>query len=148
MQIRQLEYFIAVSESLNFTMAAKQFFISQSAISQQIRALEEELGFPLFERTNRTVLLTASGHVFLEDARAIVQRTRDAVRRGKETGSSGSSLLRIGFIKGFEKTQFGEMLYDFHMSRPGTRIVLERQNHEELYTVSNNILFIFLDNLS
>ena len=55
MQIRQLEYFIAVSEYLNFTKAAKQYYISQTAVTLQIKALEEELGVKLFHRTNRKV---------------------------------------------------------------------------------------------
>ena len=53
MQIRQLEYFLAVCEHLNFTKAARQFYISQTAVSLQIQTLEEELGVRLFNRTNR-----------------------------------------------------------------------------------------------
>ena len=133
MQIRQLEYFISVSETLNFTNTAKRFFVTQAAVSQQIRALEDELGFALFERTNRRVALTAAGRSFLEDARAIVQRTGDAVRRAKETNAGLTATLRVGFVKGFEKTRLSEALYDFHIEYPNVRLSLERENVSELY---------------
>ncbi|MBQ9413363.1 MAG: LysR family transcriptional regulator [Oscillospiraceae bacterium] len=99
MQTRQLELFIAVSETLNFTAAARRYYITQAAVSQQIKSLEDELGFSLFERNNRRVNLTVSGRAFLEDAKAIVQRTRDAVRRAKEAGADKEMALRVGFIK-------------------------------------------------
>ena len=73
MQLRQLEYFIAVAEHLNFTKAAQQFYISQTAVTLQIKALEEELGVTLFHRSNRKVELTPAGKTFLEDANAILR---------------------------------------------------------------------------
>lgn len=72
MQIRQLEYFVAVAEQLNFTKAAKQFYISQTAVTLQIKALEEELGVVLFYRTNRKVELTPAGKTFLDEDRKSV----------------------------------------------------------------------------
>ena len=83
MQIRQLEYFLAVCEHLNFTKAARQFYISQTAVSLQIQTLEEELGVRLFNRTNRRVELTPAGRTFQEDARAILRRTKDAMERAR-----------------------------------------------------------------
>ena len=133
MQIRQLELFIAVSETSNFTAAAKRFYITQAAVSQQIKSLEEELGFPLFERTNRHVALSVSGRAFLEDAKAIVQRAKDAVRRAKEAGTGREMMLRIGFIKGFEKTRLGEWIYEFHIQHPNVRLSLDRENVSALY---------------
>ena len=133
MQTRQLELFIAVSETLNFTAAARRYYITQAAVSQQIKSLEDELGFLLFERSNRRVALTVSGRAFLEDAKAIVQRTRDAVRRAKEAGAGTEMALRVGFIKGFEKTRLGEVLYEFHIQYPNVHLSLDRENVSELY---------------
>ena len=101
MQIRQLEYFVAVSEHLNFTKAAKQFYISQTAVTQQIKALEQELGAELFIRNNRHVELTPAGKTFLEDARAIIKRTQDAMIRARQadtvfTGNLRSEERRVG----------------------------------------------------
>ena len=70
---RDLRAFIALSEQKNFTRAAEQCFLSQSAFSAQIRALEEELGVQLFTRSTRRVELTAEGQVFAESARRLLR---------------------------------------------------------------------------
>ena len=133
MQIRQLEYFIAVSELLNFTKAAKQFYISQTAVTLQIKALEEELGVKLFTRTNRKVELTPAGKTFLEDARAIIRRTRDAVDRAQKADTGITGHLNLGFVKGFEKTFLPDALSEFHVNYPNISLSLYRDNVAELY---------------
>lgn len=65
MQTRQLEYFVAVAEDLSFTRAAKRFFVSQAALSQQIKLLEKEAGTRLFERDSHHVELTPAGRSLL-----------------------------------------------------------------------------------
>ena len=65
MNRNQLKYFVAAAESRSFTKAAEQFYISQTAITQQIRLLEETLGCPLFDRSTRPVSLTSAGTIFL-----------------------------------------------------------------------------------
>ena len=67
MNMNQLKYFIAVAEHRSFTKAANQYYLSQTAITQQVRALESHLGVQLFDRNNRPVSLTPAGHVFLRD---------------------------------------------------------------------------------
>ena len=78
MDIRELEYFITVSELKNFTAAAKKLHISQPAISKSIHKLEEELGFLLLDRTQKRVSLTEEGNVFLTLAQDILSRILDA----------------------------------------------------------------------
>ena len=133
MQIRQLEYFIAVSEHLNFTKTAKQFYISQTAVTLQIKALEEELGVKLFDRTNRKVALTPAGRTFLEDARAIIKRTNDAVDRARQADTVFTGNLSFGFVKGFEKSALSDLLSDFHVQYPNIALSLTRENVSELY---------------
>lgn len=133
MHIRQLEYFVAVSEHLNFTRAAKQFFISQTAVTQQIKALEEELGARLFDRNNRRVELTPAGKTFLEDAKAILRRTKDAFERAKRTDTVFTGTLNLGFVKGYEKTNLSDVLADFHGHYPNISFTLTRENVAELY---------------
>ena len=133
MQIRQLEYFVAVAEQLNFTKAARQFYISQTAVTQQIRALETELGVKLFERNNRHVELTPAGKTFLDDARAIIRRTQDAVDRARRDNTVFTGQLNIGFVKGFEKTNLSDLLADFHVQYPNIRLKFLRENVGELY---------------
>ena len=69
MLLRQIEYYLAVVDCGSFSEAAEKCFISQSAVSQQIKALEKELGVELLERHNRTFTLTESGKVFIENVR-------------------------------------------------------------------------------
>jgi DNA-binding transcriptional LysR family regulator len=85
--LRQLEYFVAIAESGSLTQAAERLLVSQPSLSQQIRALEAELGGSLFERLPRGVRLTAAGHELLGEARATIahaQRARRVVRRALE----------------------------------------------------------------
>lgn len=133
MQLRQLEYFIAVSEHLNFTKAAKQFYISQTAVTLQIKALEEELGVKLFQRTNRKVELTPAGKTFLDDARAIIRRARDAAERAKKADTGLTGQLNIGYVKGYEKAFLPDVLSEFHATYPNISLSLYRDNVAELY---------------
>jgi len=81
MRLRQLEYFVAVSEELHFNRAASRLGVSQPALSSQIKALELELGAPLLVRTSRHVELTPKGEAFLDDARLILNQVRAAAQR-------------------------------------------------------------------
>lgn len=138
MQIRQLEYFLAVAENLNFTKAAKQFHISQTAVTLQIKALEDEMGVLLFNRTNRKVELTPAGKIFLEDAKAILNRTSDAVERAKRADTVFTGNLNVGFIKGFEKTDIADLIFDFHIKYPNINFSFTRENVSELYDGLND----------
>ena len=146
MQIRQLEYFVAVSETLNFTRAAERFFISQTAMTLQIKALEEELDVRLFDRTNRKVSLTPAGRTFLDDASAILKRTSDAIDRARQADTKFTGTLHLGFVKGYEKTGLSDLLSDFHVQYPNVGLSLTRENVSELYDgILNNSLDIILN---
>lgn len=73
MNTKQLEYFISVAENLSFTKTAEKFYISQTAVTQQIKALEEQINVTLFTRSKRHVELTPAGKVFLSEARTIIK---------------------------------------------------------------------------
>lgn len=147
MQIRQLEYFVAVSEHLSFTKAAQQFFVSQSAITLQIKALEEELGVPLFIRDNRHVSLTPAGTSFLADAQAILRRADDAIERARRASTGFTGHLNIGFVKGYEQSELPAILEKFHISYPNIALHMVRDNVAELYDGILNQSLDFVWNL-
>lgn len=79
MELRQVKYFLAVAEELNFSRAAERFYISQSAVSLQIAKLEREMGEPLFERTSRSVRLTTVGAQLVSIARHMIELEQSAL---------------------------------------------------------------------
>ncbi|MBA2078497.1 LysR family transcriptional regulator [Rhodanobacter sp. PCA2] len=94
---RQLRYFIAVAEELSFTRAAIRLHISQPPLSQQIQALERDLGVPLLERSKRKVTLTEPGQVFLEQARHILAQAETARTRTVAAAAGHSGQLRLAY---------------------------------------------------
>jgi DNA-binding transcriptional LysR family regulator len=94
---RQLRYFVAVAEELSFTRAALRLHLSQPPLSQQIQALERDLGANLLERTKRRVALTESGRVFLEQARAILAMADQARGQVAAVAAGHSGQLRLAY---------------------------------------------------
>lgn len=97
MELRHLRYFIAVAETLHFGRAAIQLGISQPPLSQQIQALEEELGVTLFERTNRKVSLSRAGQLFLPEARQVLTQLNQAIGVAQRAQRGELGELRVGF---------------------------------------------------
>ena len=97
MEIRQLRYFRAVAEELNFHRAAEKLHVAQPALSRQVHALELGLGVTLFERQPRGVALSPAGHVFLEDTRRILSELRRAEERVRRVDQGQLGTVRIGF---------------------------------------------------
>lgn len=100
MKISNLEEFVKLAETLNFTQAAKSLFITQPALSKHISDLERELGVALFERTQHGVSLTPYGEAFLSDACVVLERYRRAVIRIEKMKSGASEPLRVGYLLG------------------------------------------------
>lgn len=100
MLLRQLNYFIAVAETGSFTRAAERCFISQSAVSQQIQALERELGVELIHRENRTFTLTAAGEHFYRKGCPLLKKLDGLCRETAELGRTALLGLRVGCLRG------------------------------------------------
>lgn len=96
MELRQLRSFVTVAEQANFTRAAALLHVAQPSLSQQIRALERELGVPLFERTSRTVRLTAAGESLLPHARRALAAVEDAQHDLAEQSAAPAGPVRLG----------------------------------------------------
>lgn len=97
-ELRHLRYFVAVAEELHFGRAALRLHLAQPPLSQQIRKLEESLGYPLFERTSRSVALTAAGAVFLERAQRTLRNVDRDIDEARSIGRGEVGSLHIGFV--------------------------------------------------
>ncbi len=95
-ELRQLRYFLAVAEELNFGRAAERLLIAGPSLSQQIKALERDLGVRLFDRDRRSVALTPAGAALLPYTRALLEGAKDLRRRAAEM--SGSEPVRLGYV--------------------------------------------------
>ena len=132
MELRQLEYFVAVAEEANFTRAAERVRISQSGVSAQVRQLERELGATLIDRSSRTANLTAAGRAALDHARAALAAA-GAVRQavGEVTGVVRGRLT-VGMVIGCTVTPLFEALAAFHRAHPGVEVTLVEDNSDQL----------------
>jgi len=97
MELRHLRYAIAIAEAGTVTRAAERLGMQQPPLSQQLRDLERELGFSLFERSRKGVELTAAGAVFLEEARRVLEQAERAKERAAQTAAGIEGTLAIGF---------------------------------------------------
>ncbi|WP_026311531.1 LysR family transcriptional regulator [Parafrankia elaeagni] len=124
MELRQLEYFVAVTEEQTFTRAAERVHISQSGVSAQIRQLERELGTDLFDRSTRTATLTTAGKAALEPARAALA----AAAALRQAVDAVTGLLRgrltVAMVTGCTVTPLFDALAAFHQAHPGVEILL------------------------
>jgi LysR family transcriptional regulator, hydrogen peroxide-inducible genes activator len=98
MEVRQLEYLVAVAEEGGFTKAAERLLAAQPSLSQQIKKLEKEVGQPLFDRLPRGVALTEAGQRLLEHARRVLRELTDARQRVREVGDRVTGSLTVGAI--------------------------------------------------
>lgn len=98
MELRHLRYFVALAEELHFGRAAERLHISQPPLSQQIAALEKEIGVSLLRRTSRTVQLTEPGKRFLEESRATLAQADNAVALARRAAAGEIGRLQVGFV--------------------------------------------------
>lgn len=138
MLLRQIEYLQAVIENGNFYLAAEQCNVSQSAISQQIKKLENELGVKLLERHNRTFSLTPAGEHFYRKSLIISGDLKQLVRETKRIADNNNAVLRIGYYKGYHGNELSEAIALFSEKYPTVDVKIMVGSHEELYHAMEN----------
>lgn len=135
MELRHLRYFVAVAEELSFTRAAERLHIGQPPLSQQIQALEAEIGAKLLERNKRRVLLTEAGRLFLADARrmlALAEQAKETAHRA-HMGEAGE--LRVGFTFSTPFTPlFAKVVRRYRQAYP--RVLLSFQEMTTLHQLA------------
>ena len=133
--LRQIKYFQAVVRNNSFSEAAEECHISQSAISQQIKALETELGFSLLERKNRKFVLTPAGEHFYKKSLILVADCEQMCREAAKIASGDAAVLKIGYLRSYNSPEFRQALEEFSAKYPAISVQLLYGNHEELFTL-------------
>jgi DNA-binding transcriptional LysR family regulator len=144
-ELRQLRYFVAVADELHFRRAAARLHISQPPLSQQIAALEAELGCRLLERTRRRVELTPAGEAFLRDARAMLAELDVAVSTARAIDAGQAGVLRVGFVGSALLSIVPAAVQRFRRARPDVEIELrERSTVEALRSLGTGVVDVGL----
>jgi DNA-binding transcriptional LysR family regulator len=124
MDLRHLEYFVAVAEERNFTRAAARLHVVQSGVSAVIKSLERELGTELLERNSKRVALTNAGEVLLPRARAALDAVRDARDAVDEVRGGLRGTIRIGTLTSITLVNIPAVMGEFHRLHPGVLLRL------------------------
>ena len=131
--LKQIRYFQSVVRLGSFTAAAEEHFISQSAISQQIRALEDELGVALLNRKKRIFTLTEAGEYFYKKSLVLVADYDAVCRELQHISGDSGELLRIGVLKGYSGNEFQNAVSEFTVQFPDVTVEVTHGNHDALY---------------
>ncbi|MEU1329336.1 LysR substrate-binding domain-containing protein [Streptomyces sp. NPDC005865] len=132
MQFQQLHYFVAVAEARHFTRAAEQVHVSQPSLSQQIRALEKELGAELFSRARGNIALTDAGEALLPLARRILADADTARIEVQELAQLRRGRIRLGATPSVCTGLLPEVLRAFHGRHPGIQLLIEEGGSHDL----------------
>lgn len=131
MDLKQLRYFVAVAEELHFGRAAARLYISQPALSFDIKKLEGQLDVQLLNRNNKSVNLTNAGQVLLEEARYLLLRAEQAKRLTSLSAQGYTGRLSIGFLNSILNRGLPRAVKIFEADHPETEIVLMEMNSAE-----------------
>jgi len=131
MELRHLRYFVAVAEEENVSRAASKLHVSQPGVSRQIHDLEDEIGFSLFERNGKSVRLTPAGRIFFGEARDILRRTADAVKKAS-LARAPQAEINVGYAPSHTADILPRALGAFRNSFPGVCVTLHDLSAEEM----------------
>jgi DNA-binding transcriptional LysR family regulator len=134
MTLVQLRHLISLAETGSFTRSAQALFLTQPALSRSIRALEEELGQPLFDRIGRRSLLTPFGEEALQRARQLVADAEDLARSGRQMESGQTGVIRVGLGAGPGAMLMTPLLRTMAQSHPKVHVDITRGDTDKLVT--------------
>jgi len=133
--LKQLKYFVTVVKRNSFTEAAEECYISQSAISQQIRALEEDLGVKLISRENRKFSLTPAGEYFYNQSLILLDEAERICKETVRIDKKSNRQIRIGYLKCYGGQELQHAIATFTEKHPHIDINIVNGTHEELYNL-------------
>lgn len=128
-----MNYFVTVVEKNSFTEAAEELFVSQSAISQQIQALEEELGVELLQRQHRKFTVTPAGDYFYREAKRVLADIDQVVSETQRIGEDDETQLNLGYLRVYSGQELHQAIAEFSETYPEVSINIVNGTHEELY---------------
>ncbi len=123
-RLQNIETFVRVAQTQNFTEAARQLRVARSVVTTRIQQLEDHVGAPLFHRSTRVVRLTEIGQTFLRDCTELVTRATDIVDQMRDVKGSPAGTLRVHALTGFVLGHFAALLRDFQSLYPDIRLDL------------------------
>lgn len=132
MLLRHINYFLAVAEYRSFTRAATSLYVSQPALSQQIKQLEEQLGCQLFDRSGRSVRLTDAGEMYARYARNALQDLQEGKRAINDVKNLSSGELRIAITPTFTTYLIGPLIKVFHKRYPKVTLSMKEMSQEQM----------------
>ena len=138
MMLRQMQYFHAVVRTGSFTEAAEECFISQSAISQQIKALENDLGVQLLVRENRSFHLTKAGEYLYQKSGQLLEEFERIKKETIQIGCGSQNALRLGYLKSYSGKELLNAVLEYNDVFPDTQVHIQNGNHEALYHLLNS----------
>lgn len=138
MDIEQLQSFLTLSQTLNYTKAAETLFITQPTLSRHIKRLEAELGCQLFNRNTKQVTLSDKGQAFLKHAANILLEYNRGLSHITDEPSQSAETLDFGFLRGGTENSLLAILQDFAAAYPAIQIKLHDGNHNDLLTALRN----------
>jgi DNA-binding transcriptional LysR family regulator len=138
MLLRQIKYFVTIVETNSFTEAAEKCYISQSAISQQMSALESELEVKLFIRSGRKFTITPAGEYFYERGKTLLSNIEKIKAKTKQIGQDNETTLNIGYLASYDGKELQNAIIEFAKIYPEVTVNIFKGTHEDLYFAINN----------
>jgi LysR family transcriptional regulator, benzoate and cis,cis-muconate-responsive activator of ben and cat genes len=134
MELRHFRYFVAVAEEENVSRAALKLHVSQPGLSRQIRDLEDEIGFQLFQRAAKSLRLTDAGKAFLHQARAVLRHADEAVQAARLVAQGAPAEIQVGYAPSLTVHILPQALRALQAKFPRLRITLHDLSTEEMLT--------------
>ena len=138
MELYQLKLFVDLAEMGNFTRVANDNYVTQAAVTLQIRKLESELGVSLFHRTTRSVTLLEAGHRLLPYARDVLQKVEEAQLVVRDTKAEVTGVVRVASVHSIGLYELPPFVRSFLKRFPGVNLRIDYRTSEEVYRALHN----------